>query len=434
MLNRIPGTSSSRLALSICILLALPLLMAFPRTAGSLMGVLALAGLAALATERRFRFIDWHFLAFCMILPAAYMWNMMITGWETDILDRPIHLFAGFLIYCLIGRIGLHRNTLFYAALLGAFTALGIAVYEGVYLGNARVFGLGNRWNAVPFGNFSLIVGFFCVAAAGLVPRGLEAPAPRRLHLLLSFAGVVAGLTASLLSGTRGGWVAIPLLVLLCVFLNDQLSRRSRGLALIVILGVVTVFFSTSDRMHSRVSEAQAQITQFIAAPDDPKSHAAPVGVRLGMWYWGIKKFMEHPLTGMGLSAYEEERKAAVDSGELPPDFIGYANLHNEIITSLALGGLPSALAVIAFWIIGWRFFHAHLKAGNQEEHYFALCGLLVLVGTAVFAMTEGLFGTSPGTKALVLCLAVPAGAIRYCERMRTAPVCSGSAEQQPAT
>ncbi|MDQ9170797.1 hypothetical protein Q8A64_10290 [Oxalobacteraceae bacterium R-40] len=39
---------------------------------------------------------------------------------------------------------------------------------------------------------------------------------------------------------------------------------------------------------------------------------------------------------------------------------------------------------------------------------------LVTVLGTALFSMTEGLFGTSPGTKAILLSLAIPAGALRY--------------------
>src|SRR5690606_23861071 len=92
-----------------------------------------------------------------------------------------------------------------------------------------------------------------------------------------------------------------------------------------------------------------------------------------------------------------------------------FANLHNEVITRLALGGLPAAAAVFLFWFMAWRFFVTKMDRQNAgEQYYYALCGLLTIVGTGLFSMTESLFGTSAGTKAIMLLLAIPAGAVRY--------------------
>ncbi|MEO8169625.1 MAG: hypothetical protein ABI575_02035, partial [Oxalobacteraceae bacterium] len=149
--------------LSALVVICLPLLMAFPTIAGWLAALMAIAGLAVLMRHWHLDASHWHFLALCLVLPSSYLLNMAIKGWAPQYLDRPSHLLLGWMIFFLVGRYGLKRDTLFYAAFAAALTALGIAVFETFYLGNARVFGLGNRWNAVPFGNFSMLFGFFCL-------------------------------------------------------------------------------------------------------------------------------------------------------------------------------------------------------------------------------------------------------------------------------
>jgi hypothetical protein len=64
--------------------------------------------------------------------------------------------------------------------------------------------------------------------------------------------------------------------------------------------------------------------------------------------------------------------------------------------------------------VIGWRFFFSRLHGADDDQHYFALCGLVAVMGTGLFSMTESLFGTSSGTKAIMLAFALPAGALRY--------------------
>lgn len=404
--------------LTLAVLISLPLLMLFPKLSGWLSGILTITGFFCLLRYRNIDSMDWQFAAVCLILPLAYILNMLIMGWTSGFLARPSHLLWALMIYFLIGRYGIHRNTLFYGACLAAFTACGIAFFEAIYLGHGRVFGLENRWNAVPFGNYSMLFGFFCLCGAFVSDKAAD-QYPR---LLLGVAGFICGFSASILSGSRGGWLAIPFLIVLCFFLNDRLGKRARTVALIVVAIVILATFVSSDRIRERTALAVNQVSAYLANPKDVAAQSTSTGLRLSMWHWGIAKFVAHPYTGIGLAAYKEQRKEAVQDGLMPDDFDGFANLHNEFITTLALCGILGAFALLAFWVMGWRFFHARLKSADDDQHYFALCGLVAVLGTALFSMTESLFGTSAGTKAIMLAFAIPAGALRYLATARKLP------------
>lgn len=402
--------------LNAAVLACVPLLMLFPKWAGWLSGMMVLAGSITIMNHRKIQRMDWNFIAFCLVIPLSYAWNILVMGGTADLLDRPAHLVWAIMIYFLIRRYGLHYETLFYAACAAACTAFAIAMYESVYLGHSRVFGLGQRWNAVPFGNFSILFGFFSLSGIFV---SSESKVKNRSRILLGVSGFACGLTASVLSGTRGGWIAVPFLILLCIFFNNHLNARSRRIILIGAAIFVIAVFSSSDKFRSRVLEASDHAAAYISHPEHAASRSTSTGIRLAMWQWGITKFLERPLTGIGWEAYKEERREAVADGLFPKEFERLANLHNELITSLALGGLPSAFALIAFWILGWRFFSSKLSSSNERQHYFALCGLITIVGTGIFSMTEGLFGTSPGTKGIMLAIAIPAGALSYCYATR---------------
>lgn len=209
--------------------------------------------------------------------------------------------------------------------------------------------------------------------------------------------------------------MAAPFLVILCIFFNHRLSKWSRGVLLVLAVTAVLVVFVSADRVRDRFVVAKDEISAYIADPETLNAAPTTTGLRLAMWRWGLQKFREHPYTGIGIAAYEEERRAAVRSGKLPQEFGGLANLHSEMITALALGGLPAGLALIVFWVVGWRFFFLQLKGSQcDEQYYLAMCGLVTVLGTGLFSVTEGLFGTSAGTKALVMALAIPAGALHF--------------------
>jgi len=415
--DMVSSDDRARIFMTAVVVGSLPLLMIFPTSAGWLAGVLTVIGFVALLRRRDFNRMNMHFAILCLIFPVAQLWNMAVMGWAPGYLFRPTHLLWGLMIYFLIGYYGIHRNALFYSSCLASFVAFGIAIFEALYLGHTRVFGLGERWNAVPFGNFSMLFGFFSLCGAFTSSK-------RQLsgRLVLGVAGFACGFLASVLSGTRGGWLAIPFLLVLCFFFNDRLSKRWRSIAIIAIALSIALVFAGSQRIRDRIDTAVHHVSSYLAHPSNVAAESTSTGLRLSMWHWGIEKFREHPFTGIGLAAYKDEKKAAVEAGEVPAPFEGFANLHNEFITSLALGGIPAAGALIAFWIMGWRFFSSRLKSMDDDQHYFALCGLVTILGTGLFSMTESLFGTSPGTKAIMLALALPAGALRYVIVKRNVP------------
>ncbi|HWV63059.1 MAG TPA: hypothetical protein VN019_05490, partial [Oxalicibacterium sp.] len=113
----------AKFMLTAYVMLCLPLLMVSPKATGWLAGVLTIIGFVCLVRSRDVRAIDWHFLAVCLILPLAYLWNMLIMGWAPGFLFRPTHLLWALMIYFLIGHYGVHRNALFYGACAAAFAA-----------------------------------------------------------------------------------------------------------------------------------------------------------------------------------------------------------------------------------------------------------------------------------------------------------------------
>lgn len=402
-------------ALAAC--LAVCLLMAFPAAAGAILVLLALAGIATavragtLSTdERRFAWLS-------LTIPAAYLLNMALTGWAMNLLDRPMHLAYGVLLALLLSRRGLGLRSFAIATMVAATVAGAIALFEGLLAGQARVFGLGGRWNAVPYGNFSLLMG--CAALAGGL--ALNRITGARGWLAAGVLAFAAGSYASMMSGSRGGWLALPVLLIVATHASRTIRPRHRLALAGLLLIAAAAAFSLSDAVRGRIAEGVANVGAFIQQPHARASMDNASGIRLAMWRWGVRRFEEHPLTGIGYANFADYRTRAIEGGELPPHFGELANLHNEVISSLAFGGLPSGVALLAFWVLATRFFGRHLRhASDPEIRFFACVGLLTVVGTGLFSMTEGLFGTRAGTYGLALMLALPAGAL--CHRLRRRP------------
>lgn len=97
----------------------------------------------------------------------------------------------------------------------GALGACVVALYDRLVLAQPRA---GIEINAIPFGNLALLLGFLSLMA--VLWWSCRGPRGGRSRWLLSLAllGALSGFLASLLSGTRGGWVAVPCLAGLFAF------------------------------------------------------------------------------------------------------------------------------------------------------------------------------------------------------------------------
>lgn len=273
----------------------------------------------------------------------------------------------------------------------GALGAGAIACYERIWLGSERA---DNGMNAIPFGNLGLLLG----ALAFVAMLGRMSDASRRsawLTGLLALAGV-AGLVTSLLSGTRGGWIALPLLGWLIFRTFHGMLPGKRLLMMIGLLGALLIGAVSLPQsgVLSRVAVAVENIQGYFQ--DDVKG--TPEGLRLEMWKAGVVLFAEKPLLGWGEGRLEAARDEMVAAGKLHPEVSWYKQLHNEIIDTAARRGLVGLLTLAGLYGIPLLLFSRHLRGCRDPQvRTLALSGLIVCVAFIDFGLSQSMLRDARG-------------------------------------
>jgi O-antigen ligase len=373
------------------------------RWTGYLTGTVALTGMVQLAWRRDFDRTDLQFLIVVGLLPAAFLLNMLIHGFGSSIFGRPARLLIAYFAFYAIRRSAAQPMLFFDGCATGAIAAGLIAIYQVEWLGAERA---SADWNAVPFGNYSLLLGILVLCP---LVAGVSHPL---LRLAWHAGGVVMSGVALVLSATRGSWPAVPALLLLVTYARTGLSGRYRLAGATVVLVAAVGVVAGSSSVQERAQQALDEAAAYVANPDSTAAQDTAFGLRLAMWNWGLEKFAQQPLVGIGLVNYNLHRKASVEKGELPQQFLQMANVHNQLIHFMAVGGLLMAGALIAFWILAVRFFLVALRAAGPAPgaRVMPLAGLCIVIGTAIFSMSGGLFGTSPDSWAFAALLCIVAG------------------------
>ena len=230
--------------------------------------------------------------------------------------------------------------------------------------------------NAIPFGDTALLLAFLAVFTFGWDrPRDWRTLAPKTLALL-------AGVYASYLSGTRGGWLAIPMFIVLLALQYRWFSHKKRMIvsALVVAVGVGALF--TSHRVEQRFFEARTDFHDMQHGVD-----FTSVGQRLELWKSSLVLFSHHPVYGVGKGRYIPSLNLLVKRGELQAVMVN-ERAHSDFFSIIAEQGAIGIASLLLFYFGTSVYFWRNLRATDHVIRTAAYSGLALSFSTIVFGLT----------------------------------------------
>jgi len=345
----------------------------------------------AMVMNRRDRVFALAFLLYGMVYVVLTLWHQD----NMSSFDRPSRFVAAAIILTMLLRVPVTARAVFAGAAIGAIASGVFAVYEVFVSGVARVSSFDN---AIYFGNGALILAL--VSLTGLFAE-LPKPGRRRSLLLFYGLGSVGGVAALLLSGTRGGWLALPVIALVGLWAyRGVLIRRPRllALALVIIatLGVVAGNMKiVRDRVDVAMSEARSYFTEHRVGTS--------VGLRLEMWKAGALMFSAHPVTGVGESQFHSELQSLVADGKIDGGLLTFRHLHNQFVDHAAKGGLLALAALLLVFVVPVMLFWRYLSSTEPTIKACAFAGVAFTLSFVVFCLTQGMFSRNLGVMMYVI-------------------------------
>lgn len=335
----------------------------------------------------------WIVIAFAFSLAVAVA-SSLWSGFEAYSLDNAIRQL---LAVTAIGLVVLSRPKVrwfWYGLFVGAIGTAGLALYQNFFTQVGRVHGFHQH---IMFGDIAMVIGVMSMAGIPLFTK-------TRLSVL-PYIALSAGITASVLSGSRGGWIAL-LFAFIPLYRSGRQSvtRKILMTALFVASLLVVAYFVPQLKINQRLAEISTDITKYKLG--DPNSSA---GSRFEMWKGAWKIFSAHPLTGIGRNNFHKGLSDLVDRNEIHPTVLNYYHAHNEIFQALATEGIPGVLALLLLYGAPLVFFMRALRKTGENQPY-ALAGLLLVLSYISFGLTQVLSSHHVGTAFYSLTVSVLAG------------------------
>ena len=349
---------------------------------------------------------SWWLLA-CMLAMLG-VW-LLDTGpqWSAAKFDRPLKYLLALPCVLYVLAFPPQLRWLWRGIFAGACGSGLVALYQTGVQGLPRATGY---TNAIQYGDLSLLLGL--MGAALLTVHWVN----WRLWQRLAWgAAVLLGCTGSLLSETRGGWLALALVVPVCAWL---LARRGQHRMLVrggvaMVLGVAALVSYKGADLERRVDEGVQEALLY----QQNGASANSIGQRLAHWSLAWRMGTDRPWLGWGRVGYEEEKARRVAAGQAPDAVLAYGHAHHEALDLFAKHGLLGVLVLCffygvplsLFWPRRMRVFDA---SGALDREALSLClvGILLPLSYLGFGLTQVFLAHNSGNMFyLFMCLLVHA-------------------------
>src|SRR5690554_3722579 len=208
------------------------------------------------ALERR----DWWIIAALFAIALVWIAEAWWDGQGARGMDKPIRFILAVPALLLLLAYPPRGGALWAGLAVGGLLTGSWAVWQKMALEVGRASG---HTYVIQYGNISMLTGILCLAGIGWAvcqPR-------RGLWLTLLALGFFGGVLGSLLSGTRGGWVGLPVVFwVLYKSYGSELAPKWRVVALLGVLMFAALAYAMPQTgVQDRVGKAVSDVQRYIS-------------------------------------------------------------------------------------------------------------------------------------------------------------------------
>ena len=307
-------------------------------------------------------------------------------GEKIKLIDNPLRAFLFLSVIIFIVYSSLKFDILLYSIPLGSFISGVVALYQYYILSLESAF---YNQMKIQSGDMAMSLGLFSFSIAFYF---LDV---KKSKLALFSVGCgIFGVLASILSFARGGWIGVPILLLILIFLYRHLLSKKLLLGGITFLCIISVVLTVNNKFVNRLSEAQYELKLYLSGDDKVSS----IGERLDMWKIGSKAFLEHPISGWGLKELDYYKKNLADKDIVTKASISFSHLHNQFIDELAKKGIVGGIAILSMFVTPLYLFYRNAVGQlNKRIKFISILGIVHVLSMIIYCMSQSFLAHNSG-------------------------------------
>jgi len=325
-------------------------------------------------------------------------------------LERPSRFALAGLTLIFLLKTNFNPRFLLYGIMIGAFGAGILSLYQFFILDIHRPSGY---HHSIAFGNDSQMLGLLSFVCAGYFLQKEK----YALVICSVTAGMLA-LIAFILSGTRGGWLAAPLLIFI-VWQNKHLFSKKT----IIIGSTFFLIGMTSLLQHPNISSFDRLLLakKNLILYAEGKAKTSSTGIRIEMWKSAWYSFLEKPIYGTGEHKNKEFKKKQVEKNLVHKYTLRFIHTHNDLLTALSFRGGIGFISLLAIYLVPLYLFRKKMNSQPSNKPY-ALSGMIICLSYFIYGLTQSMFEHNSGTTIYAFMVVFCWASIRQLEKIEALP------------
>ena len=258
---------------------------------------------------------------------------------------------------------------------VGVLITVSVAHYEIYFLNLDRAEGMSNH--TIPFAELMVVSDLLL----WMLMIHAWNKGQKILSYFLLFASVVA-FYGSLLSVTRGAWLAYVFMILiwLLYIVKNSLADKKHMLSkpiLLRLLFAFAVFFAVSQT--EQYQTLKSRTLQTVNDVSNGNYQGASSN-RFNIYKDAINHIEKQPF-GIGTHNFKQ-----IDPNGYP------FNAHNQLLNVWVENGIQGVISLLLLVGYAFRFFWKNLSHANESVSIYASCGLMLIVSYIIFSQSQVVF------------------------------------------
>ena len=223
-------------------------------------------------------------------------------------------------------------------------------------------------------------------------------PPRSRVLWALSIVAIILATKMGIAAGGRGGWIAMPPLLVIAALLYKGHKAKILGLLLVALLAIGGVL-ATNQIFRDRLTSIYSETTAWFAG-DATAGGSGRLTIMAISW----ELIKDNPLKGYASKHYLWRPVYQMDPGRYMRDGFTYEDVepyryvlcdtceHNQYLHEWLISGVFGILALSLLLLVPLVVFFMRLRGGSGDAYAAAVIGIAFVVAFMVFGLTQGPF------------------------------------------
>ena len=318
----------------------------------------------------------------------TFFLSIIVNNDSLRVIDNPSRILLFIPVLFLFSIYKIKVKTILYSISLGAITTGIVALFQKFYLGYTKPFPevmhiqAGNI--AISLATFSLVLTIYF-----FIKKEYRSA-------LLGTLGIIFATISSALSGARGGWIGLPIVLISIFFLYRQYISKKLILSLItvIVVSIMTLISNPKFGIEKRYSEAKSDIILYL----EKNNKNTSLGARFDMWENALIAIKQAPLFGHGDKGYELFKEQQVESKQMEKNTLQFNSLHNQYLESWVKRGFIGFIGLMLVTLMPLFYFIRNLKEPSLDIKCIAILGITHILSHLFYFMSQSFLAHNSGS------------------------------------